>query len=80
MTHPFHPLHGREFELLDYRSVWKEHRVYFYNAEGELRQLPARWTDVVPPEQIVTVGAGRSPFRADDLLRLADLIRRLQGR
>lgn len=78
MTHPFHPLRGQEFELLDYRTAWGEDRVYFHDAEGRLVRLPASWTDVLPPGPIVTVGAGRSPFRADDLLRLADLIRRLK--
>ena len=80
MTHPFHPLRGQEFELLDYRSAWGEDRVYFHDAEGRLRRLPATWTDVLPPELIVTVGAGRSPFRADDLLRLAGMIGLLKGK
>ena len=78
MSHPFHPLRGQEFDLLDYRSAWGEDRVYYYDAEGRLQRLPARWTDAVPPELIVTLGEGRSPFRADDLLRLADLIRQLE--
>ena len=77
MTHPFHPLLGQEFDLLDYRSAWGEDRVYYYDAEGRLQRLPAKWTDAVPPELIVTLGGGRSPLRADDLLRLADLIRQL---
>ena len=75
-----HPQRGKEFELLDYRSAWGEDRVYFHDAEGQLQRLPARWTDAVPPELIVTLGEGRSPFRTDDLLCLADLIRQLNGK
>src|SRR5438094_527466 len=31
ITHPFHPLHGYQFELIAYKSAWGEDRVYFYN-------------------------------------------------
>jgi len=36
--------------------------------------LPASWTDLVPPDPFVAVAAGRSLFRADDLLELAQLV------
>jgi hypothetical protein len=39
--------------------------------------LPARWTDVVSPDPLVALSQGRSPFRADDLLELAELLRRI---
>ncbi|MCB1873320.1 MAG: hypothetical protein KDI49_15190 [Gammaproteobacteria bacterium] len=29
VTHPFHPLLGREFTLVDRRTTWGEDRVYF---------------------------------------------------
>ncbi|MHC4406219.1 MAG: DUF5372 family protein [Planctomycetota bacterium] len=74
MTHPYHPLFGREFELVVRRQNWGEDRVLFHNAEGRLVSLPARWTSVFVPDPYVVVSAGRSPFRVDDLLRLAKLI------
>jgi hypothetical protein len=41
VTHPFHPLYGREFRLVDFRRAWGEDRVYFHTEHGELVRLPA---------------------------------------
>lgn len=78
MTHPFHPLHGYKFELIEYRVAWGEDRVYFLDASGQLQRLPASWTDVVGEDPFVTVAAGRSPLRVRELQRLADLISKLR--
>ena len=77
VTHPFHPLHGRTFRLIDWRQTWGEHRVYFYDDSGQLARLLVQWTDVEPEDPTVVVGAGRAHFRYDDLCRLADLVIRL---
>jgi hypothetical protein len=74
VTHPFHPLLGKSFELLAYRKTWAENRVYFHD-DGRLRALPAGWTDAVEPPVFVALAAGRAHFRPDDLLRLAELVR-----
>ena len=79
VTHPFHPLHGRTFPLVDCRQTWGEDRVYFYDDSGQLARLPLQWTDVVPDHPTVAIGAGRAHFRYDDLYRLADLLRRLDA-
>ncbi|MGH3519258.1 MAG: DUF5372 family protein [Haloechinothrix sp.] len=36
MPHPFHPLFGREFELVKRRRNWRVDRVYFFDAAGAL--------------------------------------------
>jgi hypothetical protein len=36
--------------------------------------MPASWTDVVAPDPVVALSAGRSPFRLDDLLELTRLV------
>ena len=79
MTHPFHPWHGRRFELVTYRHNWGEYRVWFFDDEEQLRSLPAAWTDVAPPDPFVAVAAGRAPFRLEDLRRLAALLRALDA-
>ena len=79
VTHPFHPLRGRTFQLVDCRQTWGEDRVYFHDDLGQLTRLPLQWTDVVPDDLTVGVGAGRAHFRYDDLCRLADLLTRLQA-
>ena len=64
--------------MLEYRQTWGEHRVYFLDLSGQLQRLPASWTDVVGVDPFVTVAAGRSPLRLEDLLRLVDLLDRLR--
>jgi len=76
VTHPFHPLHGREFTLVDYRNTWGEERVYFHDDSGRLRRLPAAWTSAAAPCAFEVISAGRSHFRVEDLLRLVALIAR----
>lgn len=79
ITNPFHPWHDRQFELVAYKSAWGENRVYFYNEQQQLTTIPASWTDVIATDPFVAVSAGRAVFRADDLLELAALIRRLSS-
>jgi len=79
ITHPFHPLVGREFELVEYRHNWGEHRVFFYDAKGQMASIPASWTSVVGEDPFVVVAAGRAYFRPKDLLGLGDLLRALQS-
>jgi len=78
VTHPFHPLCGREFILLTYRRNWGEDRVYYQEEDGRLRCLPAQWTDAVSPDPFCAISAGRAHFRPEDLQALADLIEGLQ--
>jgi hypothetical protein len=78
VTHPFHPLCGQEFELIEYLQAWGEHRVYFADSSGQLQRLPASWTDVVGEDPFVMMAGGRSPLRVKELLRLADLVSRLR--
>jgi hypothetical protein len=77
VTHPFHPLHGQEFALVDRRSAWAEDRVYFHDETGRLRRIPSAWTSVASPDTFVAISAGRAHFRTADLLELATLITRL---
>jgi hypothetical protein len=78
VTHPFHPLCGQEFEVIEYRCAWGEERVYFLDSSGQLQRLPATWTDVVGEDPFVAVAAGRSPLRVEDLVQLAELLCRLR--
>jgi hypothetical protein len=77
VTHPFHPWFGREFELVGYRHNWGEDRVYYFDAEGRVHTIPAGWTSVAPIDPFVVIAAGRSYFRYEELVQLADLLERL---
>jgi Family of unknown function (DUF5372) len=74
VTHPFHPLAGREFDLVVRKNNWAEDRVFYFGDDGQLISIPAGWTDVDPPDPFVAVAAGRSTFRVEDLVALASLL------
>jgi hypothetical protein len=71
---------GQRFELLTVKKPWGEDRVYFFDKKKRLRHLPTSWTDAAEPNAFVTIAAGRSAFRLDDLIELSELIRTLRAR
>jgi hypothetical protein len=79
VTHPFHPWCGRVFEFVALRNNWGEDRVCFHDEQGELKSLPVSWTDAARPDPSVVVAAGRSAFRVEDLLALADMVSRVRS-
>jgi len=56
------------------RHNWGEDRVYFHDDDERLTSVPSAWTSMSAADPFVVVSAGRSPFRAQDLLELAELI------
>jgi hypothetical protein len=63
---------------LTLKQAWGEDRVYFLDRKKRLRRLPTSWTDVAEVDPFVTVAAGRSNFRIDDLIELAVLVANLR--
>jgi hypothetical protein len=80
VTHPFHPLAGRDFEFVEHRQNWGEDRVCLRDENGDLFSLPAGWTDAVAADPFAVIAAGRCPFTTDDLLAVADLVDRFCAR
>lgn len=81
VSHPFHPLSGRQFELVGYAHSWGEHRVFFrMSGEERVRSMPARWTDVEGVDPTIAIGEGRTHFRVDDLIALARILRSIEER
>lgn len=60
--------------MLGCRRCWGEERVYFRDEEGSLRAIPTGWTSAAAEDPFLVVSAGRSRFRVQDLLRLAQQI------
>jgi hypothetical protein len=80
VTHPFHPLRGQEFELLEYRRSWGRECIECRDGEGRFLRLQISWTDAAGEiDPFVAISAGRSYFRVEDLLRLAALIEGLRA-
>lgn len=77
ITHPFHPLKGKQFDLVEHRCIYAESYVYFHDDCGQLREIPSAWTDFVKGDAFVEMAAGRSPLHTACLLELADLVGRI---
>jgi hypothetical protein len=74
VTHPFHPLTGRTFEVISVHQTWGEYRVFYAADDGALAAMPVNWTDVAEPDPFVAIGGGRAYCRLSDLLRLCAVI------
>src|SRR5258708_35668871 len=74
IIHPFHPLCGRSFRFVVSKKLWGEDRVTIQLADGSPFSVPVSWTDVVPADAYTSVGGGRSRFRVEALMALADLL------
>jgi len=79
VTHCFHPLYGREFELVNYRNNWGVCRVYYYGEAGQLASLQASWTDWEGPDPFLEAADGQAIARFEDLLRLTQLVQEIRG-
>lgn len=78
ITHPFHPLNGKQFDLVEHRCIYAESYVYFNDDRGQLREIPSAWTDFVKEDAFAEVAAGRSPLHSAYLLELVDWVERLK--
>ena len=74
ITHPFHPLFGREYELLYVRQDWGYDRVAYLTESGAEATIPVSFTDLKAPDPFVAIAAGRSRLRVEELIELAKLI------
>ena len=77
IIHPFHPLSGKQIDLVEHRFIFTESFVYFHDDDGHLREIPSAWTDFVKCDAFVEIAAGRSQLHAGCLLEVVDLIDRL---
>jgi len=78
VTHPFHPLHGREFELIEITTIGVGF-VQYRGDDGTLRTIRQAYTSAAAVDPFVRVSADRSAFRVSDLLALATLLDSLDG-
>lgn len=75
IIHPFHPLSGREFDIVDYLVFGKDGRIFFNNDESRLVSIPARWTSIAPIDPYVQCASGGCILRLPELLELADFLK-----
>jgi hypothetical protein len=80
VIHPFHPMRGKKFEVVDYYHSGAEKRAFFRDESGDLKSIPIAWTDLSPPDPFVSFSKGRSLFRVKELLSLCGLLEELESR
>ena len=50
----------------------------FVDKKGRQCEIPLSWTDLAPEDAVATLSAGKSWFRAADLLELARMVAALR--
>lgn len=77
VTHPFHPLFGRQLPCVGKRYNRYGERLLLQGDGATVWSVPPQWTDLVSPEPEIVMGHGRALLRAVDLMELASLVKRL---
>jgi len=67
-------LSGCRFEVAGFCRYAFEDRVCFHDEKGRLCEIPLGWTSLAVGDAFLSVAAGRSWFRFEDLVELARLI------
>ena len=80
IIHPFHPLQGRVPVCIGSKQrKGGERQFMILRPDGSLCLVPASWTDFLPPDPYLMIGEGRSHFRVEDLIALADMLRGIES-
>ena len=79
ITHPFHPLAGRQLACVGERYNRSGKRLLLRVDDKTVCSVPPQWTDLAASDPEVVMGQGRALFRVVDLLELASLVSRLSG-
>ena len=80
VTHPFHPLFGRQLPCVGKRYNRYGKRLLLQVDDATVWSVPPQWTDLWHPDPEVIMGGGRALVRAVDLIELASLVRRLSDK
>jgi MoaA/NifB/PqqE/SkfB family radical SAM enzyme len=80
VTHPFHPLFGRQLRCVGKRYNRYGKRLLLQVDDATVWSVPPQWTDRWDPDPEVIMGGGRALVRAVDLMELASLVRRLSDK
>jgi len=80
VTHPFHPLSGRQLCWVGERYNRYGMTLLLETDDGSVCSVPPQWTDLVVRDPEIVLGEQRALFRVVDLLDLACLVDRLSRR
>lgn len=80
ITHPFHPLSGREVACVGERYNRYGRRLLLRVDDVTVCSVPPQWTDLVAPDPEIVIGEYRALCRVADLLELERLVDQLRKR
>jgi len=80
ITHPFHPLSGREVACVGERYNRYGRRLLLRVDDVTICSVPPQWTDLVAPDPEIVIGEYRALLRVADLLELERLVDQLRKR
>jgi hypothetical protein len=80
ITHPFHPLSGREVACVGERYNRYGRRLLLRVDDVTVCSVPPQWTDLVAPDPEIIMGEYRALLRVADLLELERLVDQLRKR
>jgi Family of unknown function (DUF5372) len=80
ITHPFHPLSGKQLACVGERYNRYGRRLLFRVDDVTVCSVPPQWTDLVAPDPEIVIGEYRALFRVADLLELERLVDQLRKR
>ena len=80
ITHPFHPLSGREVACVGERYNRYGRRLLLRVDDVTVCSVPPQWTDLVAPDPEIVIGEYRALLRVADLLELERLVDQLRKR
>lgn len=77
VTHPFHPLSGKQFVCVGERNNVQGKRLLLQVDEMTICSVLPQWTDLAASDPEIIMGKHRALFRLVDLLDLAHLVKQL---
>jgi hypothetical protein len=80
ITHPFHPLSGKQLLCVGERCNPYGRRLLLQMNDATVCSVPLQWTDLVAPDPEIVIGERRALFRVADLLELARLLDQISGK
>ena len=80
VTHPFHPLSGKDLACVGERYNRYGKRLLLRVDEVAVCSVPLQWTDLAIPDPEILLGKQRALFRVADLLELARLVDQMRER
>ncbi|WP_165422343.1 MULTISPECIES: DUF5372 family protein [Rhizobium] len=79
VTHPFHPLFGRQLPCVGERANSQGKRLLLQTDDGATWSVPPQWTDLVSLDRELVASNGRALLLVSNLMELASLVERLCG-